>query len=78
MAITAELAKKCGALTDKAYPLRVPGNPAAGREYGTAKKVRDCFNKCVANGGNIAIFAESLIEFPLLSPLPTFKSRIYL
>jgi hypothetical protein len=53
MAITAELAKKCGALTDKAYPLRVPGNPAAGREYGTAKKVRDYFNKCVANGGNI-------------------------
>jgi hypothetical protein len=53
MAITAELARKCGALTDKAYPLRVPGNPAAGREHGTAKEVRDYFNKCVANGGNI-------------------------
>src|SRR4029077_9053513 len=52
MAITAELAKKCGALTDKAYPLRVPGNPAAGREHGTAKEARDYFNKCVANGGN--------------------------
>jgi hypothetical protein len=53
MAITAELARKCGALTDKAYPLRVPGNPAAGREHGTAKEVRDYFNKCVANRGNI-------------------------
>jgi hypothetical protein len=53
MAITAELAKKRGALTDKAYPLRVPGNPAAGREHGTAKEARDYFNKCVANGGNI-------------------------
>ena len=53
IAITAELARKCGALTDKAYPLRVPGNPAAGREHGTAKEVRDYFNKCVANGGNI-------------------------
>jgi hypothetical protein len=40
-------------LTDKAYPLRVPGNPAAGREHGTAKEVRDYFNKCVANRGNI-------------------------
>jgi hypothetical protein len=53
MAITVELARKCGALTDKAYPLRVPGNPAAGREHGTAKDVRDYFNKCVANSGNI-------------------------
>jgi hypothetical protein len=52
-AITAELAKKCVALTDKAYPLRVPGNPAAGREHGTAKEARDYFNKCVAKGGNI-------------------------
>ena len=53
IAITAELARKCGALTDKAYPLRVPGNPAAGREHGTAKEARDYFNKCVANRGNI-------------------------
>jgi len=52
MAVTAELARKCGLLTDKAYPLRVPGNPAAGREHGTAKEVRDYFYKCVANGGN--------------------------
>jgi hypothetical protein len=52
-AITAELARKCGALTEKAYPLRVPGNPAAGREHGTAKEVRDYFSKCVANGGNM-------------------------
>ena len=53
MAVTVELARKCGALTDKAYPLRVPGNPAAGREHGTAKEARDYFNKYVANRGNI-------------------------
>jgi hypothetical protein len=53
VAITVELAKKCGVLTDKAYPLRVPGNPAAGREHGTVQDVRDYFNKCVANKGNI-------------------------
>ena len=52
-AITAELARKCGALTDKAYPSRVPGNPGAGREHGTAKEVRDYFNKCVVNRGNM-------------------------
>lgn len=50
LAITAEVAKKCGALTDKAYPLRVPGNPAAGRRQGTAQEIRNYFNKCVANG----------------------------
>jgi hypothetical protein len=38
-AITAEVARKCGALTDNAYPLRVPGNPAAGRTHGTAETI---------------------------------------
>lgn len=51
-AITAEVAKKCGALADKAFPLRVAGNPAAGRKNGTSTDFRDYFNKCVANGGN--------------------------
>jgi hypothetical protein len=53
MTITVGLAKRCGALTDKAFPLRVPGNPAAGREHGTAKEARDYFSKCVANRGTI-------------------------
>jgi hypothetical protein len=52
LAITAEVAKKCGVLADMAYPLRVPGNPAAGRTHGSAQDVRDYFNKCVATGGN--------------------------
>jgi hypothetical protein len=52
-AISAEVAKKCGALTDRAYPLRMPGNPAAGRTRGTAQDVQDYFNKCVANGGDV-------------------------
>jgi hypothetical protein len=53
LAITAEVAKKCQGLATQAYPLRVPGNPAAGRTHGTAEGFRDYFNKCVANGGNV-------------------------
>jgi hypothetical protein len=52
-AITVEVAKKCQALTAKAYPPRVPGNPAAGSAKGTGRSERDYFNKCVANGGNM-------------------------
>lgn len=52
-AVSVEVAKKCGALTDTAYPLRVPGNPAAGRTLGTARDVQDYFNKCMANGSNV-------------------------
>jgi len=52
-AVTAEVAKKCGALADKAYPPRAPGNPAAGLAEGTAQSKRDYFNKCVASGGNM-------------------------
>jgi len=51
LAITAEVARKCGALADKAYPPRVPGNPAAGHLNGTSQDVENYFNKCVANGG---------------------------
>ena len=53
-AITAEVAKKCSALTDKAYPPRVPGNPAAGHLNGTSQDVENYFNKCVANGGKVS------------------------
>ena len=52
-AVTAEVAKKCSALTAKAFPPRVPGNPAAGSAKGTGQAERDYFNKCVANGGNM-------------------------
>ena len=52
-AVTAEVAKKCDALTAKAYPPRVPGNPAAGLAKGTAQSERAYFNKCVANGGRV-------------------------
>jgi hypothetical protein len=52
-AVTAEVAKKCNALTAKAYPPRVPGNPAAGSAKGTGQSERDYFRKCVANGGNV-------------------------
>src|SRR5262245_66252839 len=52
-AVTAGVARKCAALTAKAYPPQVPGNPAAGLAKGTVQSKRDCFNKCVANGGNV-------------------------
>src|SRR5262249_37520792 len=52
-AVTAEVARKGAALTAKAYPPRVSGNPAAGLAKGTAQSKRDYFNKCVANGGNV-------------------------
>jgi hypothetical protein len=53
LAITAEVANKCGLLTDKAYPPREPGNPAAGHLNGTSQDVDNYFKKCVANGGKV-------------------------
>src|SRR5262245_17430316 len=64
-AITAEVARKCAALSAKAYPPQVPGNPAAGVAKGTAQFKRDYFNKCVANGGNID---DDAPEHPPLPP----------
>jgi len=52
-AVTVEVAKKCEALTAKAYPPRVVGNPAAGSAKGTGRDQQDYFNKCVANGGKM-------------------------
>jgi hypothetical protein len=52
-AVTVEVAKKCEALTAKAYPPRVIGNPAAGSAKGTGRVQREYFNKCVTNGGKM-------------------------
>src|SRR6516162_7866273 len=52
-AITAQLAKKCQALTAKAFVPGNPGNPAAGSAKGTGQSQREYFNKCVANGGKM-------------------------
>jgi hypothetical protein len=52
LAITADVARKCSALTAKAYPPRVVGNPAAGVQNGSSQDFRNYFHKCVANGGN--------------------------
>jgi hypothetical protein len=51
---TVELARKCDALTAKAYPPRVIGNPAAGSAYGTGLSEHNYYQKCVANGGNMS------------------------
>ena len=50
-ATTAEVAKKCQALTNVKFPPRVPGNPAAGSAKGSGLEQQDYFKACVANGG---------------------------
>jgi hypothetical protein len=50
---TVEVARKCAALVQQAYPPREPGNPAAGSAKGTGQAEQDYFRKCVANGGNM-------------------------
>jgi hypothetical protein len=52
-AVSVEVAKKCDALTAKAFPPRVIGNPAAGSAKGTGADQRAYYNKCVANGGTM-------------------------
>ena len=51
--ITAEIARKCNALTAKQFPPREPGNPAAGSVKGSGREQYTFFNKCVANGGKV-------------------------
>jgi hypothetical protein len=54
-AVDAEVARKCAALTAKAYPPRVPGNLAEG----TAQSKRDYFNKCAASGATWTMASPS-------------------
>lgn len=50
-AISLEVARQCNAVTAKAFPPRVVGNPAAGSAKGDGQAERDYFKKCVAKGG---------------------------
>jgi len=52
-AVTAEVARKCQALKQRAFPPREIGNPAAGSDKGTGAVQAAFFRKCVANGGEI-------------------------
>ena len=52
-AVTVEVARKCEGLMAKAFPLREPGNPAAGNTKGNGREAQSYFEKCVANGGNV-------------------------
>lgn len=52
-AITFELARKCDALTAKAFPPREIGNPAAGSAKGTGGSEQEYFRKCLARGGQM-------------------------
>jgi hypothetical protein len=47
-ATSVEIAKKCRALTAKAFPPRQIGNPAAGSTAGTGADERAYFDECVA------------------------------
>lgn len=47
-AIPLKVARHCNALTAKAFPPIVPGNPAAGRNGGNGREVQAYFRKCVA------------------------------
>jgi hypothetical protein len=52
-AVTVEVARKCQALTSKAFPPREPGNPAAGSANGSGLDQQIYFKRCVANGGRV-------------------------
>jgi hypothetical protein len=52
-AVTAEMAKRCSALTAKVFPPRVIGNPGAGSAKGNGWAEQAYFKKCVASGGKI-------------------------
>jgi hypothetical protein len=52
-AVSVSIAKKCDALTAKAFPPRVIGNPAAGSAKGTGEDERAFYKRCVANGGKM-------------------------
>jgi hypothetical protein len=52
-AVTVELARKCQALTSRAFPPREPGNPAAGSAKGSGLDQQSYFKRCVANGGRV-------------------------
>jgi len=52
-AVSVEVAKKCDALTAKAFPPRVIGNPAAGSAKGTGQQQQAYYRKCVANNGKM-------------------------
>ena len=52
-AIDVEVARKCNALTAKAFPPRVVGNPAAGSAKGTGADQRAYYKKCVEKDGKV-------------------------
>jgi hypothetical protein len=65
---TAEVAKKCATLTQKAFPPRVVGNPAAGSAAGSSRDERAYFNECISNGGNVKELAPDKGKSPQQAP----------
>jgi hypothetical protein len=59
LAVSVEVAKKCDALTAKAYPPREPGNPAAGSDKGTGLEAQSYYQKCITNGGKAGDNADT-------------------
>ena len=52
-AVTADVAKRCSALTAKVFPPRVIGNPAAGSAKGSGLAEQAYFKRCVTSGGRV-------------------------
>lgn len=52
-AVTVEVTRKCEALTSRAFPPRVLGNPAAGSAKGSGPDQQIYFKRCVANSGRV-------------------------
>jgi hypothetical protein len=67
---TAELAKKCAALTAKVFPARVAGNPAAGSAKGSGRTEQEYFNDCIKRGGNVDPPSPSEGTSPIPIPVP--------
>jgi hypothetical protein len=67
---SAELAKKCAALTAKAFPSRVVGNPAAGVAGGSGRTEQSYFSDCIKNGGDVGEPKPSEDAKPPAIPIP--------
>jgi hypothetical protein len=67
-AVTADVARKCSALTAKTYPPRVTGNPAAGSAKGTSQRSRPFFNGVSRTGAMLAMTRASKGGAPRRKP----------
>ncbi len=70
-AITAELAKKCRAMSIKAHPYKLPGQKGPG----TAQAERAYFNECVAKGGEMPDASTTPAPPPSTPNMPSAPAK---